>query len=193
MEQQEHEKIKINGIEIQCAFKALVELKKLKPHPKNRNKHPENQIERLAKIFQYQGIRSPIKVSTRSGFITAGHGRLLAAKKLGLDKMPVDFQDYETEEQEIADLTADNAIALWADLDMSGLNFDLGELGPAFDIELFGLKDFTIDVAEKMKDDAGINPEFKNALQVNLDSEEATAELYQELKHRGLQVKVLSL
>lgn len=125
------------------------EIDKLKPHPKNRNQHPEDQIERLAELIKHQGWRNPIIVSKRSGFIAAGHGRLSAAKKLGLEKVPVHYQDFESEEQEYAFLTSDNAIASWAELDLSAINVDIQELGPDFDIKLLGIKDFVLEPAEK--------------------------------------------
>lgn len=124
----------------------------LKPHPKNRNTHPPDQIKRLAEIIRYQGFRHPIIVSTLSGFIVAGHGRLEAAKELGLQRVPVHFQSFEDEDQEYAFLVSDNAIALWAELDLSGINADVGDLGPDFNLDLLGIKDFVLDMSEKQGD-----------------------------------------
>lgn len=134
---------------IHCAYDKLVELSKLIPHPKNRNKHPSEQVEELAEILEYQGIRKPITVSNRSGYITAGHGRLLAFKLKGWSHAPVDFQDYDTEEQERADVTADNAIAAWAGLDLSAINTDILELGPELKIRMLGIKGFELEPADK--------------------------------------------
>lgn len=142
-------------IPIHCTHDKLVKITELKPHPKNRNKHPEDQIERLTKILKYQGIRSPIKVSKRSGFITAGHGRLEAFKKLKIKQIPVNYQDYDSDEQEYADLQSDNAIALWADLDLSGINLDVPDLGPDFDIDMLGIKDFNLDFKPGTEDEQG--------------------------------------
>lgn len=127
----------------------MVSVKELKPNPLNRNSHPKDQIERLAKILEYQGWRYPIKVSKRSGLITSGHGRLEAAKLLKLKEVPVSFQDYADEAQEYADLTADNAIASWSELDLSGINSDIVDLGPDFDLDLLGIKGFDLDPSEK--------------------------------------------
>lgn len=138
-------------MKIHCLYDRLVPIKELKPHPKNRNKHSKEQIDRLAKIISYQGFRYPIKVSKQSGFITSGHGRLDAAKVLSLKEVPVNFQDYENEAQEYADVQSDNAIASWAELDLSGINFDLPELGPDFDIEMLGIRDFVLEPAEKIE------------------------------------------
>lgn len=135
---------------VHCPHDALVNVKELKPHPQNRNKHPKEQIERLAKILEYQGWRYPIKVSKRSGFITSGHGRLEAARHLKMKEVPVSFQDYADETQEYADLQSDNAIASWSELDLSGINADLGDLGPDFDIDLLGIKDFVLEPVEKL-------------------------------------------
>lgn len=124
---------------------------KLKKHPKNRNKHPKEQIERLTKLLNYQGWRLPIIVSNRSGFIVAGHGRLQAAKKLKMNQVPVCYQDFEDEDQEYAFLISDNAISEWAQLDLSGINDDLKELdGLKFDIDLLGIQDF--DLSNKTED-----------------------------------------
>lgn len=136
-------------MKIRCEYKKLVPLEELKPHPKNRNAHSAEQIARLAHIIEYQGVRHPIIVSNLSGFIVAGHGRLAAAQKLELKEFPVDYQDFESEESEYAFLVSDNAVALWAELDLSGINADIGELGPDFEIDMLGIKDFTLDVSEK--------------------------------------------
>lgn len=128
-----------------------VEIKKLKPHPKNPNKHSKEQIERLAEIIAYQGFRSPIVVSNRSGFIIAGHGRVEAAVKNNLTKVPVSYQDFTDDEQEYAHMVADNAIADWANLDLSAINKDILELGPDFNVDHLGIFGFEIEPADKTK------------------------------------------
>jgi len=137
---------------VHCLHDALVSVKELKPNPLNRNSHPKDQIERLAKILEYQGWRYPIKVSKRSGLITSGHGRLEAAKLLKWKEVPVSFQDYDSEEQEYADTVSDNSIASWSELDLSGINSDLTDLGPDFDIDLLGINNFTLDASEKIEE-----------------------------------------
>jgi DNA modification methylase len=139
----------------------MVPVAELKPHPKNRNKHPKEQSQRLAAILNYQGWRYPVKVSKLSGFITSGHGRIEAAKVNNWPEVPVNFQDYESEEQEYADVQSDNAIASWAELDLSGINSDIGDLGPDFDIDLLGIKDFEIEPADKYGGDPDEVPEAK--------------------------------
>ena len=135
-------------IEIHCKFDKLMDPDTLKDHPKNRNKHGDDQIVRLAKLYKYQGVRHAIIVSNRSGFIVAGHGRKLAALRAGIKEFPVVYQSFDSDEQEYAFIQSDNAIALWADLDLGGINADLGDLGPDFDLEYLGLKDFKLDLNE---------------------------------------------
>ena len=138
-----------NAPQIHCRYDRMIPIHELKDHPKNRNKHSDEQIERLAKLYEYHGIRHPIIVSSRSGYIVAGHGRKAAAQDLGIKVFPVVYQDFDSDEAEYAFIQADNAIALWAELDLSGINSDLPELGPDFDIDMLGIKNFEIDVADK--------------------------------------------
>ena len=133
-----------------CAYDELLDISKLKPHPKNPNKHPEEQIERLSKIIEYQGQRSPVIIDKATGFTVVGHGRSEAINALGWDKVAVNYQDFESEEQLYAHMTADNAIAEWANLDLSQINSDFIEYGPDLDIEMLGLKDFIIEPIEKL-------------------------------------------
>ena len=132
-----------------CKHDELVDPKKLKDHPKNRNMHGSDQIERLAKLYEYHGIRHPIIVSQRSGFIVAGHCRKLSSIRAGLDQVPVVYQNFESDEAEYAFIQSDNAIATWSDLDLSGINSDLPDLGPDFDLELLGIKNFSLDMSDK--------------------------------------------
>ena len=123
----------------------MVDLNKLKNHPKNPNKHGQDQIERLVQLFNYHGIRHPIIVSNQSGCITAGHGRKLAALRAGMKDYPIVYQDYASPEAEYAFLTSDNAIADWAELDLAQINVDMLDLGPDFDIDMLGVKNLTLD------------------------------------------------
>ncbi len=138
-------------MKVHCAHDSLVVVKDLKPFPKNRNKHPKEQIERLARILDYQGWRYPVKVSKRSGYVTSGHGRIEAAKFNGWKQVPVNFQDYDSEDQEYADVQSDNAIASWAELDLVGINDDLKNLGKDFDLDLLGIEDFELLETEQLE------------------------------------------
>lgn len=127
-----------DGTAVYCAFDKLIPVQDLKPNPRNPNVHGENQIKLLGDIIINAGWRQPITVSKRSGLIVKGHGRRLAAMLKGLKYAPVDFQDYASEEEEHADLIADNRIAELAEMDAEKLSDLLRELD--------GIDDFNIDL-----------------------------------------------
>lgn len=129
-------------IKINCKFDKMVKPQDLKKHPKNRNKHSLDQIEKLAQLYEIHGVRIPIIVSNQSGFIVSGHARKEAAIKANMKTFPVVYQDFDNEEQEYAFIQSDNAIALWSELDVTGIALDMREMD--FDIGALGIKDFKI-------------------------------------------------
>ena len=121
--------------------------RELKPHPANPNRHPADQIELLAEVIKGTGWRCPVTVSNRSGFITRGNGRLEAALLIGKDtKVPVDRQNYDSEQEELADLIADNRLSELAELDTSALKDALEKLDDgAFDMGLTGFDEAALE------------------------------------------------
>jgi hypothetical protein len=120
-------------------------IKTLKPRPNNRNQHSDEQIQMLVRLIEHYGWRHPIIVSNQSGYVVAGHARLDAAKRMKLKEVPVQYQDFKSEDEEYAFHVADNAIPAWAELDLKGINADLPQLGPDFDIDLLGIKGLALD------------------------------------------------
>lgn len=136
----------MSDIQINCSYTELVNIDDLKPNPRNPNRHPEEQIRLLAKIIEKQGWRRPITVSNRSGYIVRGHGTLAAARLAGCTEVPVDCQNYDSDEAEQADLIADNKIAELSSADPYLLADLLKELeGSDFDMELAGFTAADID------------------------------------------------
>lgn len=138
-------------MEIKAKNITLVDISLLVENPKNNNSHPEDQIERLAKLIKHTGFRNPLVVSNRSGFVLCGHGRIAAAKRAGLKELPVIYQDFRDEAEEYAYMTADNAIHNWSSIDLSKVNTEMLDLGPDFDIDMLGIKDFVIEPIEKFE------------------------------------------
>ena len=133
---------------VYCAHTEMAPIGSLVPNPRNPNTHPASQVKLLAHIIDAQGWRAPITVSNRSGFITKGHGRLLAAQHLGLTDVPVDRQDYADEASEWADMVADNRIAELAEIDDTALKDLIQELDTGeIDLTLTG---FTEDDLARM-------------------------------------------
>ena len=148
-------------MKVRCSYSRMVPIADLKPYPNNPNKHSKDQIQRLAEILSYQGIRRPVRVSNLSERITAGHGQVAACKLNGWDKVPVDFQDYDDEDQEFADVVADNSLHEWTGLgtDLSMVNEKLGELGPDLDLDMLGIENFELEPADKGGGGGGLTDE----------------------------------
>lgn len=135
-------------MEIKSKDIELVDINLLVPYKKNMNKHTDEQIDRLIELIKYQGFRDPIIAQKGTNIIAAGHGRVEAAKKMGLEKVPVSYQEFANEEQFYSFVVSHNAInaAQWGGgLDFSKINVDIQELGPDLNIDLLGIKDFQIE------------------------------------------------
>lgn len=115
-------------IPVFCAHDRIIPVAELIPNPKNPNKHPDSQVELLAQLITKGGWRNPITVSTLSGMIVKGHGRLLAAKLAGRTEVPIDYQNYSSEAEEYADLIADNRLSELSEIDNVTLTDLLAEL-----------------------------------------------------------------
>mgnify|MGYP001571202837 CR=1 FL=1 len=96
---------------VKCSHDAMVDINLLSEFPTNYNEHGEKQLDLLGKIITEQGWRNPVVVSKRSNYVIRGHGRIEAARRIGLSEVPVDYQDYDSDLQEKLDLVADNQIA----------------------------------------------------------------------------------
>jgi len=129
---------KISGVPVYCSHDAVVEISELRPNPDNPNSHPDEQIELLSEMIINNGWRDRITVSNRSGMIVKGHGRYMAAIRAGLRNAPVDYQDYKTEAEEIADLIGDNKISEFSIVDEDAAKRMLESLDSNFDLRLAG-------------------------------------------------------
>jgi len=177
----------IGKVPVWCAHDKIVDCVELKPNPKNPNTHPSSQIALLGKIITEQGWRSPITVSKRSGLIVKGHGRLEAAFKAGIQKAPVDLQDYESEAAEHADMVADNRLAELAALDNDKLQALMAELSD-FDIDM-ALTGFTDADIKKLMPENGLvdaEPQIDKAAELNKTWKVKAGDLWQIGDHRLL-------
>ena len=114
-----------------------VKISELKPHPKNPRVHPDSAIEKLERSIKEFGWTNPILVSA-DGYILAGHARLKAAEKAGIEEVPTIYLPLEGAKAE-AYLIADNRLQDETDWDMPKLKDLLQELDTGeFDLELTG-------------------------------------------------------
>lgn len=122
-----------------------VEITALIPYAKNSRTHDDAQVAQIAASIKEFGWTNPILVDGDKGII-AGHGRLMAARKLKMDKVPVIELSGMTEAQKKAYVIADNRLALNAGWDNAMLTIELQDLeDEGFDLSLTGFDDSELD------------------------------------------------
>ena len=119
-----------------------VSVSSLIPYARNSRTHSDAQVGQIAASIKEFGFLNPIIVDGESGII-AGHGRVLAAQKLGLAELPVIEAGHLSDTQRRAYIIADNKLAMNAGWDDEMLRVELDALGvDGFDLELTG---FSLD------------------------------------------------
>ncbi len=111
------------------------------PYASNSRTHSEEQVTQIAASIKEFGFNNPVLLDGDNGII-AGHGRTLAAKKLGLKEYPTIELAHLTPNQRKAYIIADNKLALNAGWDMELLSLEMGDLkDEGFDLSLIGFDD----------------------------------------------------
>lgn len=137
----------------------LVDIDKLIPYVNNARTHSKEQINKLRASIREFGFINPVIID-RDYNVIAGHGRIMASKEEGIDKVPCVFVDYLTDAQKKAYILADNRMALDADWDEELLKVEIESLqGADFDLNLTGFDEaelmdiFGDDNQSRAKDD----------------------------------------
>ena len=126
------------------------------PYARNARTHSDEQVDKIAASIREFGFLNPVITDGDNG-IVAGHGRIMAAKKLGMDEVPTVEATHLTDAQKRAYILADNRLALDAGWDDEMLRVELDELGEAgFDLELTG---FSLDEIEALQVDDNVEAE----------------------------------
>lgn len=149
---------------IQITYMALDELR---PYENNARKHEKEDVDAIAKSIKEFGFKDPIGVWSEKNIIVEGHGRLMAAKKLGMTEVPVIRLDDLTDEQRRAYALAHNKTAelsVWdsdilaeellsiSDIDMSELGFEIEIPDENKEVEE---DDYEVDLPEEPKAQLG--------------------------------------
>jgi len=122
-----------------------VAVEALIPYAKNSRTHSDAQVAQIAASIKEFGWTNPILVDGTKGII-AGHGRLMAARKLGINKVPVIELKDMTESQKKAYVIADNQLAMNAGWDIDLLKIEVADLEEdGFDLELLGFDSKMLD------------------------------------------------
>jgi len=120
----------------------------LRPDSRNARTHPKQQVDQIVASIRQFGFVNPI-LADPDGRIIAGHGRLMAAKAMGLAEVPTIYIPGLSEAQKRALRIADNKIALGASWDVDALKMELTELGALdldFDLSVTGFSTGELDV-----------------------------------------------
>ena len=174
-----------------------IEVSKLIRYINNARTHSESQINQIAASIKEFGFRNPILIDGDNGII-AGHGRVMAAKKLGLTTIPyIDCSDL-TEAQKKAYIIADNKIALNAGWDEELLKLELEDIEVSdIDMELLGFSDEElkrlIGVEDADTEEGEITDDGnRNLLLVEFINESELQKIFEELKERGFECKIMN-
>lgn len=139
----------------------LIPTADLIPYARNSRTHSEAQVTKIASSIKEFGFINPVVTDGKNG-IVAGHGRVLAASKLGLKEVPCVEASHLTEAQKRAYVIADNRMALDAGWDIDLLKVELGDLqGLDFDLSLTGfdpgeLENFLAEKTEGLTDEDSV-------------------------------------
>ena len=143
--------------------------KTLKPYANNARTHSRGQIKQIAESIKRFGFTNPVLIAEDRS-IMAGHGRVEAAKQLGLKSIPVIALKHLSEDERRAYILADNKLALNAGWDRDILAIELQALvDVAFDVELLGFETAEIDLVlddarEAAADMAGQQPDAEDVI-----------------------------
>ena len=111
------------------------------PYASNSRTHSDEQVAQIAASIKEFGFNNPVLLDKENGII-AGHGRVLAGRKLGLKEVPTIELSHLTDTQRKAYVIADNKLALNAGWDMELLSLEMGDLrDEGFDLSLIGFND----------------------------------------------------
>lgn len=173
-----------------------IEVEKLIPYARNSRTHSDEQVAQIAASIKEFGWTNPILVDGEAGII-AGHGRLAAARKLGLKKIPVIELSHLTPTQKKALIIADNKLALNAGWDNDMLALEFEELNiEGFDLELLGFDKIELgklfdEEQEKELKEESYNEVF-NVI-VECKNEEEQEKIFNRLDTEGYKCRVQSL
>lgn len=136
-----------------------VELLKLIPYVNNSRTHSDEQVAQIAASIKEFGFTNPVLIDGDGGII-AGHGRVMAARKLNLDEVPCIVLDHLSEAQKKAYIIADNQLPLNAGWDLDMLRVEIENLQEMdFDLDLLGFDDDMMDSLLDVQTEDGLTDE----------------------------------
>lgn len=170
-------------------------IEKLIPHARNARTHSDKQVAQLAASLKEYGFTVPVLVD-ESGTLIAGHGRVLAARKLGWAEIPVVIAVNWSDAKKRAYMIADNRLALNAGWDEEMLSVELDELKDlGVDLKSLGFEQKELNDLIGTPNEApeDTSPQLGDALKymviVECDSELHQGSILEEMKAKGLKCR----
>jgi ParB-like chromosome segregation protein Spo0J len=160
-----HENLRSSKIE-------YIQITQLRPHRGNPRTHSAKQIRQIAGSIREFGFNTPILIDQNDGVI-AGHGRILAAKLLGMSEVPTIRLDQMTEAQKRGYIVADNRLAESAGWDRELLALELSyitELESDFDLTITGFETAEIDLLLLAPEESGSRDEGEQVPEIDATS-----------------------
>jgi len=166
------------------------------PYARNSRTHNDAQVAQIAASIKEFGWTNPVLLDGENGII-AGHGRVMAAQKLGESEVPTIELSHMDDNQKRAYIIADNKLALNAGWDNEMLALEVADLKDAgYDL---GLTGFSLDEIAALNGDIDVEEDFKepidesrNLLMIECQGERELETLYEEMQQRGFECKILS-
>jgi ParB-like chromosome segregation protein Spo0J len=176
----------------------LISVDSLIPYARNSRTHSDEQVSQIAASIKEFGFLNPVIIDGENGII-AGHGRVMAAKKLGIKQIPYVDASHLSEAQRRAYVIADNKLALNAEWDFDILKIELDDLEQMdFDLSILGFDDeetFKIlgDGLDEPKQP--IEDEYKEVYEVVVSCRDESEQeaIFQMMTAKGLKCRVLSM
>jgi ParB-like chromosome segregation protein Spo0J len=166
------------------------------PYINNSRTHSDEQVAQVAASIKEFGFTNPILIDEQGGII-AGHGRTMAAKKLGLDRVPCIVLSGLTEAQKKAYVIADNQLALNSGWDLDALRLEIETLQELdFDIDLLGFDDLNFADVELENEELELKEQDyseKFNVIIECNDEHQQEVVYKKLQAEGYVCQVQSL
>ena len=175
----------------------LIDIEKLIPYAMNARTHSDNQVSQIAGSIKEFGFNNPVLIDEDNGII-AGHGRVLASKKLDLKEVPCIRLGHLTDAQRKAFILADNKIALNSGWDYELLKAEIESLSDQdFRLELLGFDvnelNSILEIEEVIKDEKEVVDDGnRNLLLIEFENEIELENLFNEMQERGFNCKIMN-
>jgi ParB-like chromosome segregation protein Spo0J len=175
-----------------------VPVEDLIPYANNARTHSDEQVAQIAASIREFGWTNPILVDGKNGII-AGHGRLAAARKLKIDKVPAIQLDELSEAQKKALILADNKLALNSGWDYDLLKVELDQLSEiGFDLQTIGFDAnelSTIMFSEELEEKTPEEKEMKSVYEIAVECKDENEQqnVFDMLTEKGYKCRVLTM